>query len=125
METRAPSKLGVHIIRGVQENLERGEASKTPQESFRGNDQWIVSGETIRCRSSQGVAVTHREANRHSSLLLPGRDIDRTTALIPTDGGGQYLQQHAATLSRPEGDESSCLQVQRAQTGCRAVAWGL
>lgn len=76
-------------------------------DSFRGKNQ--VEKQPGRCCHSR------REANRHSSLLLPGRAIDRTTALIPADGGEQYLQQHAAALSRPEGEESSCLQVQRAQ----------
>lgn len=81
-------------------------------DTFRGNYQ--VEKQPGHCCHSQ------REANRHSSLLLSGRDIDRTTALIPTDGGKQYLQQHTAALSRPEVEESSSLQVQRAQT-----AWGL
>lgn len=87
-----------------------------PVDSFKGYYQ--VEKQPGRCSHSE------REAKRQSSLLLPGRDTDRTTALIPTDGGELYLQQHTATLSRPEGEESSSLQVQRAQTVCRAVAWG-
>lgn len=38
------------------------------------------------------------------------------------DGGEQHLQQHTVTLSRPEGEETSSLQAQRAQRVCRAVA---
>lgn len=99
-------------MRGSQQNTHRSFALNTP---FRWNYQ--VEKQPGRCCYSQ------REANRHSSLA--GRDIDKTTALIPTDGGEQYLQQHIATLSQPEGEESSSLQVQRAWTFCRAVAWGL
>lgn len=104
-------------MRGSRQNTHRSFALNTfqeelPVDSFRG----IYQVETLLLLTERG---------RHSSLLLPGRDIDRTTALIPTDGGEQYLQQHTATLSRPEGDGSSSVRVQRAQTFCRAVSWGL
>lgn len=89
-----------------------------PVDSFRGTHQ--VERQPGRCCHSQ------REAKRQSSLLLAGRDTARTTALIPTDGGEQYLQQRtAAALSRPEGEESSSLQVQSAQTGSEQLPGGL
>lgn len=79
-----------------------------------------LSGETIRQRSKQNIAVTHRKGPTGTvPCSCQAKDIDRTTALIPTDGREQHLQRHTATLSQ----KASSLQVQRTQRVCREVAF--
>lgn len=67
-----------------------------------------LPGEAIRWRNNQDIAVTCREGPTGTALCsCQARDIDRTAALIPTDGGEKHLQQHTATLSWPDGEETS------------------
>lgn len=91
-----------------------------PVDSFRGSHQ--VEKQPGRCCHSQ------REAKRQSSLLLAGRDTDRTTALIPTDGGEQYLQQHTAaahsSAEPPRGRGELLSAGAERSDRLRTVAWG-
>ena len=83
-----------------------------------------LPGETTRWRNNQDIAVTLREGPTGTvPCSCQARDIERTIALIPADGGEQHLQQHTATLSWLEGKETSSLKAQRARRVCRAVAF--